>query len=186
MTYRTALTASALIAAFLVLSPSPAAAQEARSFEQLQLLVKPGDRIFITDSAGKVTEGKVAGLSKSALRLTSKSATKDWAESDVLKIRQWRHDSLKNGALIGTGVGFGIGLASVLAFCDEWVDCGGEAVGAVAIYTGIGAGVGLGIDALIPAKQTIYVGGAQASVSRIRVKPLVGKSRKGVAIAFSF
>ena len=52
MACRTVLNASALILAFLVLSPSPAAAQEARSFEQLQLLVKPGDRLFISDSAG--------------------------------------------------------------------------------------------------------------------------------------
>ena len=136
MKYPTALTALALILAFLVLLPSPAAAQEARSFEQLQLLVKPADN--------------------------------------------------KNGALIGTGVGFGIGLATVVAFCRGWNHCGGDAVAAVAIYTGLGTGIGVGIDALIPARQTIYVGGSQTSVNRLKVGPLVGKSFKGVAVALSF
>lgn len=186
MTIRTAFAAPVLVLALLGLLPSPVAAQEARSFEQLQLLLKPGDKIFITDAMGNVTKGKVAGLSKSALSLTTKGSTKDWAQSDVLKIRQWRQDSLKNGALIGTGVGFSIGLATVIAFCGEWTDCGGDAVAAVAIYTGLGTGIGVGIDALIPAKQTIYVGGAQTSASRLKVRPLVGKSRKGVAVALSF
>ena len=187
MTHRTVLSAATLMLAFLVLSPQPAAAQqEARSFEQLQILVKPGDRIFITDATGNVTEGRVAGLSKSSLTLKTKTATRDWAESDVLKIRQWRQDSLKNGAIIGTGVGLGLGLLGAIAVCSEWGDCGGEAVAAVAIYAGIGAGAGVGIDALIPSKQTVYFGGAPTTSSRINLKPIVGKSRKGVALAFSF
>lgn len=186
MTHRTALSAATLMLAFLVLSPQPAAAQEARSFEQLQVLVKPGDRIFITDAAGNVTEGKVSGLTKSSLTLITKASTKDWAESDVLKIRQWRHDSLKNGAIIGTSVGLGLGLIGAALFCSDWGDCGGEAVATVAIYAGMGAGAGVGIDALIPSKQTVYIGGTRTASSRINLKPIVGKSRKGVAVAFSF
>jgi len=186
MTYRNALSTAALMLAFFALSPQPAAAQEARSFEQLQILVKPGDRIFITDSMGNITDGKVAGLSASSLRLTSKGAIKDWSESDVSRIRQWRRDSLKNGALIGTGVGLGLGIFGAAVFCGEWGDCGAEAVAFVAFYTGVGAGVGVGIDALIPSKQTVYIGAPRTTLSRIKVKPIVGNSRKGVAVAFSF
>lgn len=186
MAYRNTFSAAALMLAFWALSSQPAAAQEARSFEQLQLLVKPGDRIYVTDSMGNVTEGKVAGLSTSSLRLMTKSSTKDWSESDVFKIRQWRHDSLKNGALIGAGVGFGLSLAGVIAVCGEWGDCGGEAVAAVAVYTGVGAAIGVGFDALIPSKQTVYIGGTRISLNRIKIKPIVGHSRKGVVVAFSF
>jgi hypothetical protein len=174
------------MSAFLLLSPQTATAQEARSFEQLQLLVKPGDRIFVTDATGNVTEGRVASLSRSALSLTSKTSTKDWSESEVSKIRQWRSDSLKNGALIGTGVGFGLSLAGAVIFCSEFRGCGGEAAAIVAVYTGIGAGIGVGIDALIPSKQTVYLGGKAISLNRIKLKPIVGNSRKGVAVAFSF
>ena len=187
MTYRNSLSAAILVLALLAFSPQPAAAQEARSFEQLQLLVKPGDRIYLTDSKGIVTEGKVAGLSKSSLSLMTKVSTKDWSESDVSRIKQWRHDSLKNGALIGTGVGLGLGVAGVAIFCGGgWADCGADAVAAVAIYAGIGAGIGVGIDALIPSKQTVYLGVPQTTLSRIRLKPIVGNSRRGVAVAFSF
>ena len=187
MTYRNAVSATTLILTFLVLSARPAIAQEARSFEQLQILVKPGDRIFVTDASGNVTEGKVAGLSTSSLRLITKSTIKDWAESDVAKIRQWRHDSLKNGALIGTGIGLGVGILGAIAWCSNtWHNCAGEAAVFAAVYTGIGAGIGVGVDALIPAKQTVFVGGTRTSLSRLEVKPVVGNSRKGVVVAFSF
>jgi hypothetical protein len=186
MTYRNASSLAVLVLAFSMTLAQPAAAQEARSFEQLQLLVKPGDRIFVTDSAGNVTAGKVTGLTTSALSLKTKTSVKDWTESDISKIRQWRHDSLKNGTLIGTGVGLGLGVIGGLLWCSESGDCRGEAVAIAAFYTGVGAGIGLGIDALIPAKQTVFIGGSKTTVSRIKVKPVVGNSRKGVAVAFSF
>jgi hypothetical protein len=173
--------------AFLMLLPQPAAAQEARSFEQLQVLVKPGDKIFVTDATGNVTEGRVTGLSKSALSLTSKSSTRDWTESEVFKIRQWRPDSLKNGALIGAGAGLGFGAIGAAIFCGEFRSgCAAEAAAFLAFYGGIGAGIGVGIDALIPSKKTVYLGGKEISLNRIKVKPLVSKSSKGVAVAFSF
>ena len=188
MTHRTALSTATLMLAFLAFLPQPATAQEARSFEQLQLLVKLGDRIFVTDATGNVTEGRVAGLSKSLLTLTTKASTKDWTESDVFKIKQWRHDSLKNGTLIGLGVGTGLGILGVAALCgDGWNTCGaGEALAGVAIYGAMGAGIGVGIDALIPSKQIVYLGGPRTTSSHINLKPIVGKSRKGIAVAFSF
>ena len=187
MTYRGTFATASLLTAFLMLSPQPATAQQAHSFEQLQVLVKPGDRIFITDSNLRVTEGRVVGLSRSSLSLRTKTATTDWAESDVMQIRQWRHDSLKNGAIIGTSVGFGLGVLGAYHWCYEWSSCGaGEALAVAAFYGGIGAGIGVGLDALIPAKRTIYAGRTRTSLRNIRVKPVAGKSRKGVAVAFSF
>jgi hypothetical protein len=187
MTYRTVFSAVTLMMmALLVVTPQPAAAQEARSFEQLQLLVKPGDRIFVTDAKGKVTDGKVASLTKSSLSLMTKTSTKDWSESDVLKIRQWRPDSLKNGALIGAGAGLGLSIVGAAIYCVEYRGCGAGAAAIIGVYTGIGAGIGVGIDALIPSKKTVYLGGKEISLNRLKVKPLISNSRKGVAVAFSF
>jgi hypothetical protein len=56
----------------------------------------------------------------------------------------------------------------------------------VAFYAGIGAGIGVGIDALIPSKQTIFAGPSQTALKNFRVKPIVSNARKGVAVAFSF
>ena len=180
--------ATLFVMASLLFFASPnAAGQEAQSFEQLKLLVKPGDKIYVTDSSGIITKGKIGGLTTSTLTLLSDKKTLDLAEKDVSRIRQWRHDSLKNGTLIGMGVGLGLGLAGTIVFChDGWADCdGGEAVAVVAIYGGLGAAIGVGIDALIPSKQTVYIGGRAAS-NRIKIRPVLDRSRRGAAVAFSF
>ena len=160
-------------------------AQEARSFEQLKLLVKPGDRVFVTDSTGREVTGKVEALSSTSLRLMTKDATRDLTESDVFKMRQWRHDSLKNGAIIGASAGLGLSLIGVAAYCGG-NGCGGEAVAAIVLYTGMGAAIGVGLDALIPAKQIVFIGGTRTSLSRLKVKPILGNSRKGIGVSMSF
>ena len=186
MSNRNRLATLFVMASLLFLASPNAAAQEAQSFEQLKLLVKPGDKIYVTDSSGIITKGKVGGLTTSTLSLLADKKTLDLAEKDVSRIRQWRHDSLKNGTLIGLGVGVGLGLVGTIAFChDGWADCGGEQVAVVAIWGGIGAGIGVGIDALIPSKQTVYIGPRTAS-NRIKIRPVVDRHRKGAAVAFSF
>jgi hypothetical protein len=158
---------------------------QAASFEQLQVIVKPGDTVYVTDRAGSTTRGRIAGLSMSSLNLLVNGTTRDFSQSDVFEIRQWRHDSLKNGALIGTGVAFGLTLATMLAYCDG--DCGAGLGTAVTLfYTGVGAAVGVGVDALIPAKQRIYYGGFQPSAKKIQIKPVLGQSRRGVSVAVRF
>jgi hypothetical protein len=181
--------AALVIIAFVLFFISPnAEAQEAQSFEQLKVLVKPGDRIYVTDSTGTVTKGRITALSTSTLTLLANKNSRELSEKDISRIRQWRHDSLKNGALIGMGVGVGLGALGTAAFCgDSWYDCNaGEVIGLVAVYAGIGTAIGVGIDALIPSKQTIYVGGARTALNRIKVKPILDRSHKGVAMAFSF
>src|SRR5262249_31537987 len=45
-------------------------AQQGSSFEQLQLLVRPGDNIYVTDRTGVTTQGRIAELSPSTLGLS--------------------------------------------------------------------------------------------------------------------
>ena len=171
-----------VLAAVLVFT-SDASAQEARSFDQLELLIKPGDTIHVTDFRGKTTKGKVMGLSSAVLRFSAKGATRDLSESDVYRIQQWRGDSLKNGAFIGLGVGIGMGALSAL-FCER-----SDHTCQVGVFTstaGIYTAIGVGIDALIPSKQTIYFGGTRTTSLHIEIKPILQPSQKGVAMAFSF
>ena len=162
---------------------SEVSAQVANSFEQLQVLVKPGDRISVTDVNGTLSQGMIAALSRSTLQLTVAGAPRDLSESDVVMIRQRRRDSLTNGATIGAVVGgvFGI-LGGVLA-CAEQGNCAGSAVFAVSIFTAMGAGAGVGIDALIVRQQTIYRRGTSG---RLDVKPVFSAGRKGIAFTVSF
>lgn len=78
-----------------------AAAQQATSFEQLQVLVKPGDTVEVIDSEGKSTKGKVRDLTREFLRMESKTGIREFGQRDAVEIKQRRADSLANGALNG-------------------------------------------------------------------------------------
>jgi hypothetical protein len=63
---------------------------------------------------------------------------------------------LKNGARNGCVVGGLVGLLVGLAIAGD-VPGGGYAVpSAILVYGGIGAGIGVGVDAMITTRQTIY------------------------------
>ena len=164
-------------------------AQPAQSFEQLKSLVKPGEEVSVTDATGVVTVGRIAELSSSVLRLRVNSTTRDLSESDVKTITQSRPDSLMNGTLIGAGVGAGVGVGILAGFCGGDYDCAGnpgEVAGYIALYSGIGAAAGAGIDALIKGRQTIYLGGHRVSLHLSDVRPIISPTRKGVSMSLSF
>jgi len=165
-----------------------ASAQQVSSFEQLQILVKPGDKIVVIGTDGKSTKGKIESLTPSALRLATKSGSRDYSQKDAFEIKQKRDDSLANGAWIGALTGGGVVGAGFIAVCS--IDgCDGDAgliAGSIAIYTGIGAAIGVGIDALIKHDQTIYRQPAQAALRSMRLEPLISSGRKGAVLRFSF
>jgi len=165
-----------------------ASAQQANSFEQLQVLVKPGDKVDVTGTDGTITKGKIESLTPSALRIATKTGIRDFSQKDALMIQQKRGDSLGNGAVIGavSGAGFA-GLALVAICSSEGCDGeGGFVAGSIALYTGLGAGIGVGIDALISHRHTIYKQPAQSMLRSIRVSPVISNTRKGAAMRFSF
>jgi hypothetical protein len=57
---------------------------QASSFEQLQLLVKPGDNIYIGDFGGNTSKGKIVKLNRSTLSVTVNGLKRDLPQSDVL------------------------------------------------------------------------------------------------------
>jgi hypothetical protein len=161
------------------------AAQQAHSFEQLQVLVKPGDNIYVTDSAGNTSKGRISELTRDSLGLMVKGTRRDLSESDIFEIKKWRHDSLKNGALIGAGTALTLTTIFVAAYCGSGGCDAGAAAGAVLVYTGVGAAIGTGIDALIPAKQSIYHNTNRTS-RKVQIRPIINRFDKGVKVAFSF
>ena len=173
----------AVVFFLMFLTSVECSAQLVSSFEQLQLLVKPGDNIYVTDAAGVTTKGRIAELSPSSLGLVVKGSRRNLSQTDVHEIRQGRGDSLWNGALIGAAVGGGLTAIAVTA-----VDCcytfGADAYGAVAYSAGIGAAIGVGLDALIPSKQLIF--NKSRSAGKFQIKPILNRSDKGVKVAFSF
>ena len=81
------------------------AQQVASSFDQLLVLVKPGDKITVIDVTGRETKGRIGGLSRDALILVTSAGPRQLGEVDVAAISQRRDDSLTNGAIIGAVAG---------------------------------------------------------------------------------
>lgn len=164
-------------------------AQEvAGSFDQLRVLVKPGDKVTVTDDAGRETTGRIAELSSSSLALIADGERRDLQATQVNTIRQRRSDSLANGAKWGFGIGAGLGLLGGLAIATEYDEDGdGEetafVVAATLVYGAMGAGAGVGIDALISSNQIIY---ARRTSARFSVKPLLTRQRQGAVVVLGF
>jgi hypothetical protein len=87
-----------------------------------------------------------------------------------------RRDSLVNGAVLGAVVGAGFGVAMTYALRDSDLTVGQYAYGA-AVYGAIGAGIGLGVDALFSRTSPRPLG----KQPRLLFAPAVGS---GVASTF--
>ncbi len=159
----------------------------ASSFDQLSVLVKPGDKITVVDLAGREAEGRIGMLSRDRLTLVTPAGPRELGEVDVVQIRQRRGDSLQNGAVIGAAAGAGYGLA-MLTFLASTSDGGGPipagVVTGMVVFTGIGAAVGAGIDALITRRQVIYRN--PSGENSFSVSPLFGHGRRGAAVTLKF
>ena len=160
-------------------------AQVATSFEQLMVLVEPDDTVTLRDFNGNQTRGRIALVTPSSLRLVVDGAARDLTPADVLEIRQRRGDSLANGAIIGAVAGAGFGLVGSIIVCVEEENCAAWVAGLMTSYAALGAGVGVGVDALIRREQTVFRAPARPA-ARIRVAPIVTKGRRGIGISLRF
>ena len=89
-------------------------------------------------------------------------------------------DSLLNGALIGAGAGVASGLV-VCTMMEPWRNCRDD-YGAMLTVGAIGAGIGMGIDALI--RKKIYQSASGAA--EVHATPLIGRRVKGVRLSVRF
>ena len=106
------------------------------------------------------------------------AASAQTLQTSAAAVRQ--SDSLLNGALIGAGVG----VASGLAFCttmEPWRNCRDD-FGSMLKVGAIGAGIGMGIDALV--RKKIYQSASGAA--EIFAAPLVGRRSKGLRLSLRF
>ena len=133
--------------------------ETANSFERGLLLLKPGDKITVLDSSGRISKGKIAELSPSLLRLFVNRTVRDFPADQIRQITQKRGDHLGliKGVIIGSGIGLGFTVLAVAAGCGE---CAGPGLAMTGLGAGIGAGIDAGIgaalDAVIRHDVTIY------------------------------
>ena len=140
--------------------------ETAETFDQLQLLINPGNRISVTDRRGRVSKGKIEAISPSTIELRVKGASRNFTDADVIRITQRRggHIGLRNGAIIGAGIGVALTvLACAYGGCTEAL-LGGIVV--TGLSSGIGVGIGAMVDLVSRHDVTIY-----RSMGRISSKP---------------
>ena len=165
----------------IVASATPAAAQTARSFEQLAVLVESGNRITVTDSAGRERTGRIIDLTLTALGLLTVGARHEFRESHVDTISQVRQDMLRNGAWFGLAVGAAIGATY---FIPKYDIADRYAAMSFGLWAAAGTGVGVGLDALVPSRQVIYQ--PTGTARGVTVAPLLSSDRRGLAVSFGF
>ena len=102
-----------LVLSLIALKPPLLAQGQAASFDQLSVLVRPGDKVTVTPTTGAPFSGRIASLSASELTLRVGKELRDLRELDVATVRHRRDDSLANGAAWGLGIGAAAGFVAV-------------------------------------------------------------------------
>ena len=167
----------------MAVAPRVQAQEVATSFDQLRVLVKPGDTVTVTDTSGRVISGKIAELSSSSIGILVGGNRSDLVDGDVRTISQRRHGNLATGAKWGFGIGAALGLLGGLG--SNCAHCGGLILVSSAAIGGIGSCIGVGISASTTHQHVIYAKPGTGSV-KLTVSPLVTRNRQGMIVSFGF
>jgi hypothetical protein len=137
--------------------------------------------LWITDSSGREEKTRIVGVSGDIVTTTVGDDTWRLSLNDVKRVRARRSDSLFNGALIGAGAGVASGLF-LCSLTETWENCRDD-VGPMFRIAAIGAGIGIGIDALIRGRRTIY---EAPGATRLHLAPIVVRHAEGLQVSVSF
>ena len=143
--------------------------------------LSPGLMVWITDSTGREVKTRIVSVSGDVVT-TDDQSMRRLSASDIRRIQVRRSDSVINGALIGAGAA----IASGLFLCtrtEPWANCRDD-VGPIVRIGAIGAGIGIGIDALIRGRTTIYE--AARPTVRLDARPILGPRARGFAVLVTF
>ena len=158
--------------------------------DRIRERVNEGDQVRITDDQGHEWRGRIGALAADTLTVVTRDRQRaDLRYASILRIDR-PHDSLANGALIGLSAGAALGLIAVIseenASCDPgaFFSCSDPTPAAYvvipAILGGLGAAMGVGIDALIRREPNLY---RRAGGGRVTVVPALGHGKRSVAVA---
>ena len=181
-----------LVVGWIVATTAAVSAQEAAaSFDALAGRIHVGERIWVTDATGREVRGELERISSDGLVLKA-DGPETFAAADVRRVRARDRDSLKNGTLIGLGIGGAMGTAWCIgAIADDSgdIDARVECAEGFTVFPALGALIGLAVDALIPGKlRVVYQASLprQASRAGLMVVPLFSSRVKGLAVSFVF
>jgi len=173
----------AVLFLFSASTGSAVSAQTPRGAEpNLETTLIPGMTVWITDSGGEEKEMQIVSVSGGVVTTTSGGNIQRLRASDVMRVRVRHADRVINGALIGAGVAVASGLI-LCRMTEPWRNCRDD-VGPMLRIGAVGAAAGIGIDALIRGRRTIYPA-AQKS-TRLHAAPIVARHAAGLQVSLSF
>jgi hypothetical protein len=160
------------LALAMALAPALAGAQgRVATFDPLPDKLRVGQTVIVTDQSGAKAKGEVIAISPTSLTVRTRSQTQTFQPATVTKVQ--RPGPIWDGAVKGAAVAFGVILLAGGAHYPE----------VFLPITGIGAGIGLGVDAAFGPK-TLYK--APSSTRAVVVAPLVGGGQRGARVVISF
>lgn len=182
--------ACSTIVALLVAVPAGAQTDT----ETIRARVKNGQKVSVTTDSGSELNGRISDVSSDGLSIQADGERTSVPFARIIRIDRPR-DTLSNGALIGLGAGalFAVvSMAGEAASCDPqeiggFFGCsnpgaGGYAAGAL-IGGGLGAALGVGIDALIRRDREIY---RRGNTPRVTVAPVISPRLGGAVLSVSW
>jgi hypothetical protein len=169
-----------LAAALLVASCTLGWAQPAGTdpaFERMRAKLKAGNRVTVDLQNGATLEGRFVDAGPGAMTIATDIGDRTLTPAEMLRVHRHGHGVLL-GAIIGGGTGlfFGIGVSSILR------SDGYDGDGALFGLTGLGLGVGIGLDALLNIPRTVYSRPAFRTTVGLDTNP----RRPGVHLIFTF
>lgn len=172
------------IALLILLSASTGSTVSAQTPQaakpNLETTLIPGMTVWITDSGGREEKARIVGVSGGIVTTTAAGGIRRLGTTEVMRVRVRPADPVINGALIGAGAAVASGL-SLCRLTETWENCRDD-VGPMFRIGAIGGGVGIGIDALIRGRRTVY----EAGSTRLRAAPIVARHAGGVQVSLSF
>ena len=160
-----------------------ASAQTARALApDLEAVLTPGRTVWITDPVGREEKLRIVTVSGDIVTTTSGENLRRLRTTDIRRVRVRHADSMLNGALIGAGAAVASGLF-LCRLTEPWENCRDD-VGPMLRIGAVGAGIGIGIDALIRGRRTAYE--AAPASPRVYAAPIVGRGSAGLQVSVRF
>jgi hypothetical protein len=180
-----------LFAWFLSAAAAASAQQPVASFDALAGRLQLGQMVWVTDPTGREVRGRLERLSSDGLVLKA-NGSETFAAADVRRVRTRDRDSIKNGALIGLGIGGAMGTAWCIgAVADDSgdLDARVECAEGFTVFPALATLLGLAVDRVIPGKlRLVYQQPLSHDASRasLSVAPFISARAKGLAVWFAF
>lgn len=196
--------AAAILGAAMTLTafvPATARAQQpVAAFGELDTRLKPGDTVWITDAQGRDTKGRIRELTTAAIVLDGREP-RTFAADTVRAVRERAGSRVGRSTLWGTAIGAALGVTATMLSRETATTsaCGFPPAGCepevihqtdwlpLPLLTGMGAGVGAVVGALLPARtRDVYRATPAPAGARLQVAPFLLPHARGVRVAVTF